>query len=130
MQSNFRFKRVGQGEPLFFVGDILQSEYPSFDIAVALGVLDWLSKDDIDLLFKKVYPHNFLFSISEKVPSLTRILHSLYVQIAYGWKTDGYVPQYYVMDEILEIARGNGYKNIQVFRDKRLRFGAFLYQFD
>ena len=92
--------------------------------------MDWLNLEEIDQLFDKVSPRKFMFTISEKTFSLTRFIHSIYVNLAYGWKTDGYVPQYYTMDEIVRIAERHGYKQVKTLRHQKLRFGAFLYQLD
>jgi|TARA_Y100000294_G_scaffold155453_1_gene155679 2-polyprenyl-3-methyl-5-hydroxy-6-metoxy-1,4-benzoquinol methylase len=114
----------------FLTGNILNMDFPPFDIVVALGVLDWLKEDEIDLLFKKLLPCKFLFSISEKRMSFARVLHSLYVNISYGWKTGQYVPRYYTVEQITKIARKNGCRNVQVFRDKRLEFGTLIYHLE
>jgi SAM-dependent methyltransferase len=113
-----------------FSGNIVEFDFPDCDVVVSLGVLDWLDKNEITELFKKTYPRKFLFSISEKRASITRLIHSIYVYLAYGWKSEGYVPLYYTTDEILEIAEATGYKNIKIFRHPRLRFGTFLYSLD
>jgi|TARA_B100001964_G_scaffold231938_1_gene287167 SAM-dependent methyltransferase len=114
----------------FLAGNILNIDFPPFDIVVALGVLDWLKEDEIDLLFKKLLPCKFLFSISEKRMSFERVLHSLYVNVSYGWKTGKYVPRYYRVEEITKIAKKYGCSNVQVFRDKRLEFGTLLYHLE
>ena len=114
----------------FLAENILNMAFPPFDIVVALGVLDWLKEDEIDLLFKKLLPCKFLFSISEKRMSFARVLHSLYVNISYGWKTGQYVPRYYTVEQITKIARKNGCRNVQVFRDKRLEFGTLIYHLE
>ncbi len=113
-----------------FSGNIIEFDFPDTDIVVSLGVLDWLDKNEIKDLFKKTYPNKFLFSISEKRASLTRWVHSIYVFISYGWKSEGYVPKYYTTDEIIEIAEEVGYKDVKIFRHPRLRFGTFLYNFE
>ena len=114
----------------FLTGNLLEVEFPKFDVVVALGVLDWLELDEINALFSKIKPKKFLFSISEKRFSITRWLHSVYVFLTYGWKNDGYVPRYYGVDEIVGIARNHGYNDVRIFRDPRMSFGAFLYQLD
>ena len=117
-----------QKKAVFLSENLLETKFPDFDAAVALGVLDWLSPEEVDRLFKKITPKQFLFAISEKTISLSRWIHAIYVYFAYGWKTNGYVPQYYLMDKIIRIAKTNGYEEVQVFRHKKLRFGAFLHK--
>jgi SAM-dependent methyltransferase len=113
-----------------FSGNIVEFEFPDCEVVVSLGVFDWLDKNEITEIFKKTYPRKFLFSISEKRASITRLVHSIYVYLAYGWKSEGYVPIYYSTDEIIKIAEASGYKNIKIFRHPRLRFGTFLYSLD
>jgi 2-polyprenyl-3-methyl-5-hydroxy-6-metoxy-1,4-benzoquinol methylase len=114
----------------FIAGNFLDMDLPEFDMVVALGVLDWLDLDEIDTLFKKIGPNKFLFSISEKRFSFYRIMHAAYVYFSYGQKTEGYVPKYYKVEEIMSIAKNHGYSSIQVFRDPKLSFGALLYKID
>ena len=111
-------------------GNLIGFEFADCDIVTALGVFDWLNHDEIKELFKKTYPRPFLFSISEKRVSFTRWIHSIYVFLSYGWKSEGYVPRYQTTDEILRIAESVGYKDIQIYRHKRLRFGTLLYKLD
>lgn len=114
----------------FIVGNFMDVEFPEFDVVVALGVLDWLEIDEINLLFSKIKPKKFLFSISEKRGSIKRWFHSIYVFFTYGWKNEGYTPKYYKVDEIIRIARDYGYTDVKTLRDSRMSFGAFLYQLD
>tara|TARA_B100000315_G_C14544969_1_gene572769 strand:+ start:998 stop:1675 length:678 start_codon:yes stop_codon:yes gene_type:complete len=114
----------------FVAGNLLDMEFPEFHLVVALGVLDWLDLNEINILFSKIKPKKFLFSISEKRFSIKRWLHSIYVFLAYGWKNQGYVPRYYTVDEIVGIAHNHGYNDVRIFRDPRMSFGTFLYQLD
>ena len=113
-----------------FAGTIEDFDFPECDIAIALGVLDWLENDEIETLFKKTYPRKFLFAISEKKVSITRLIHYIYCFISYGWRSQGYVPKYHTTKEIIEIAEAIGYKDIKIYRHPKLRFGAFLYNLD
>ena len=128
LEGKKKFEGTEKGEKCsLFVGTIEDFDFPECDIAIALGVLDWLENDEIETLFKKTYPRKFLFAISEKKVSITRWIHSIYCFISYGWKSQGYVPKYHTTDEIIGIAEAVGYKDIKIYRHPRLRFGAFLY---
>lgn len=111
----------------FLSGDIKDMDLPPVDIIVGLGLLDWLAENEIESLFKKIYPCRFLFSISENKRSFAKTLHFLYVYLSYGWKTEGYVPRYHSVDQIISLAHKYGFADIHVFRDKRLGFGAIIY---
>ncbi len=113
-----------------FASNIEDFDFPECDIAIALGVLDWLENDEIEALFKKTYPRKFLFAISEKQASITLWIHAIYCFLSYGWKSQGYVPKYHTTDEIIKIAEAVGYKDIKIYRHPKLRFGAYLYCLD
>ena len=105
-------------------------EFPDFDIVVAQGFLDRLTIEEVDRLFKKAKSKFFLFTTSEKKISLSCWIHSIYVYLSYGWKTNGYVPKYYPMDQMIKIAEDNGCNDVLEFRNTKLRFGTFLYKLD
>lgn len=66
----------------FIKGDIFQfKKLPAFDIAVGLGFIDYLDKEDLKKLFKLLRGRNFLFSMFEKKLSLLPLLHAVYVRI-------------------------------------------------
>jgi 2-polyprenyl-3-methyl-5-hydroxy-6-metoxy-1,4-benzoquinol methylase len=123
-------KFEGDEKCSLFASTIEDFDFPECDIAIALGVLDWLENDEIEALFKKTYPRKFLFAISEKKPSITLWIHAIYCFLSYGWKTQGYVPKYHTTDEIIKIAEAVGYKNIKIYRHPKLRFGAYVYSLD
>ena len=96
------------------------------DVVFSLGLLDWLSNGEIDHIFRMSGNADFLHSISENRFSMTQWVHRIYVQVAYGLVTKGYVPRYFSVDEIIEIAGQNTRRPVAVHRDPRLRFGALL----
>lgn len=114
----------------FIAGNFMETKFPDFDVVVALGVLDWLEMEEIDVLFSTIQPKKFLFSISENRNSISRWFHSIYVFLTYGWRNEGYTPKYYKVDEIIRIALDHGYNDVKVFRDPRMSFGILIYQLD
>lgn len=54
---------------------------PEFDIAVGLGFIDYLNKQQLKKLFKLLPDRYFFFSVFEKRLSLVNILHAVYVKI-------------------------------------------------
>jgi 2-polyprenyl-3-methyl-5-hydroxy-6-metoxy-1,4-benzoquinol methylase len=130
-KADAKFQGINQSLPAEFIaGNLLDVEFPEFDVVVALGVLDWLEIDEIKVLFSKIKSKMFLFSISEKKDFMKRWCHSIYVFFAYGWKNEGYTPKYYTVDEIVRIACNYGYNNVKILRDPRMSFGTILYQLD
>lgn len=99
-----------------------------FDIVFSLGVLDWLTIDEIHSFFSK-YSLNYadnLHSFSEKRFSLKQLFHSVYVNNKYGKDNGMYVPHYYTDVEMLS-ALNLGGRDVNFFRDKRMSFSTFIY---
>lgn len=96
------------------------------DIVVSLGLFDWLSDQDLQRVFELSGKADYHHAISEKRASLTQALHRLYVHVAYGYRTGGYVPRYFAVTQIEALAHQFNDKPVRVFRDNRLSFGAFL----
>ncbi len=113
----------------FFRGDVLGGGLPEADYYTGLGLLDWLTLEEVDCLFEKLKGKDFLFSFSERRSSLLRALHSLFVLVTYGWRSKGYRPSYYSLEEIEEIAHRRNYPKIHVLRHPSLSFGAFVSSF-
>lgn len=95
-------------------------------VVVSLGLIDWLTPTELEHLFEIGRNGSCLHSISERRRSLEQLIHRTYVRFSYGWKTGGYVPHYHGIEEIAAVARQSGIGRLSVFRDRRLRFGAFV----
>ena len=100
---------------------------PKHAIVVSTGLLDWLSDDELDYLFRWQHGADFLHSISERRLSAKQWLHRLYTYLAYGRRNGGYVPRYYSCSEI---ATRVGGRPVYIYRDRGLAFGVFLSSFD
>lgn len=75
-------KRDCEEKVEFIRGNVTQMEkLPNFDIAVGLGFIDYLDKNDLKKLFKLLSGRHFLFSMFEKKFSLMNVLHAVYVKI-------------------------------------------------
>lgn len=96
------------------------------DIVFSLGLLDWLTDEDLKKVFEIGKNAHFLHAISEKRFSLEQFLHRLYVHLSYGWKTGGYVPRYHTVNEIKRIALPDEQPQIFIRRQKRLSFSTFI----
>lgn len=116
--SKIRFER----------SDILSELKPvAADFVFSLGLFDWLTVNEMEILFSKTKGIDFLHSLSEKrVWSIQQIIHRLYVYISYGYKTGSYTPRYYNISRIITIAKPYFQKPINIYRSKKLSFGVFL----
>ena len=111
----------------FLAGNLDDMDLPECDVVVGLGLLDWLTDEEIDLLFGKVEGTRVLFSISERRRSPSQFLHRLYVHLSYGRKTGAYVPAYHDTTVMTAMLERHGFTGVQVVRDRRLSFGALLH---
>jgi 2-polyprenyl-3-methyl-5-hydroxy-6-metoxy-1,4-benzoquinol methylase len=96
------------------------------DVVFSLGLLDWLSDDELDYIFKITAGTDYLHTISEKRASMANWIHRAYVQLAYGRQTGSYRPRYFSVAEIEEIARRHTNKSVRAFRERRLSFGTLV----
>jgi SAM-dependent methyltransferase len=94
-------------------------------VTISLGLAEWLKPVELDRLFALSRRGLFLHGFSEKRRSVTQLIHRAYVHCSYGWKTDGYAPQYHRAAELAAIAKCHGIDRLNFYRHRRLRFGAF-----
>jgi SAM-dependent methyltransferase len=98
----------------------------SEDIVFSLGVLDWLTDDELDIMFRKQGKVDFLHAIAEKRHSLSQYVHRAYVQVAYGYRTDAYRPRYFPAATIARMAAKYRPGPFYAFRNPALSFGALI----
>jgi len=95
------------------------------DIVFSLGLLDWLDDQALSRLFQVVGTADWLHAFSEKRISVAQYAHRLYVFLAYGHRTGGYVPRYHSFEQIKGLAQEHQSNKMHVYRNPRLAFGAF-----
>ena len=96
------------------------------DIVISLGLTDWLDSNQLEQLILLSQGRDFLHSFSERRSGLRQRMHRLYVHLAYGRKTSGYVPRYYVVDDIVaQLERGRS-SPVSVVRLRELSFGVLV----
>lgn len=124
--GNAAAEHAGLSEQVRFVcHDVTRLDPFKADIVFSLGLFDWLTPEQIRTLFASCQGMEFMHSISEQRGGLSQRLHQLYVYLAYGHKSGGYVPQYYSIQQMREVA-GVSVSNMNVFRHPRLHFGAII----
>jgi len=96
------------------------------DLVFSLGLLDWLTDEELKTVFKVGGSADFLHAIAEKRASLSQLIHRAYVQMAYGHKTGSYRPRYYRISEIELLLRPYTDAKLHVYRDPLLSFGALV----
>lgn len=66
----------------FIHADVGQMEkLPEFDIAVGLGFIDYLTKEELTRLFRLMGRKSYLFSFFEKRLSLRNLFHEVYIRL-------------------------------------------------
>jgi len=126
-RANGRIQEKGLSDKISFSArQILDVKEIEADIVVSLGLLDWLNDAELDHLFKISGNADYIHSISEKRASLAQLAHRLYVFVAYGFRTGGYVPKYYTVEKIRDMLSPYNKKTLGVYRHNNLSFGALL----
>lgn len=112
----------------FILGDVTECSLPQTDCVVALGLLDWLSLNEIQELASRLNSTYFLFSFSERRFSIVRVLHQIYTLFSYGIWNSFYVPRYWTEREIRDAL--SPFKRtklpIKFIRDPSLSFGCLV----
>ena len=110
----------------FQIGSINSLPLPPADIYFSLGLLDWLTDDQLSFLFTNTMKADFLHSFSEKRISLSQSLHRFYAQLAYGKRTGAYIPRYFSVDEIKRLSIKKNQRSFFIIRNSKLNFAAIM----
>jgi SAM-dependent methyltransferase len=125
-----RKKEQGWSDRITFaVGTIRDMPKVTADIVFSLGVLDWLTDEELAILFERQGQADFLHAIAEKRNSLSQYAHRAYVQMAYGYRTGAYRPRYFPAATIARLAAKHRLGPVYAYRDPRLSFGALISTF-
>jgi SAM-dependent methyltransferase len=100
------------------------------DIVVSLGLLDWLSDEELDLVFQANRNGEFFHAIAERRAGPSQLIHRAYCWVSYGRKNGGYVPRYYTAEEMETLATLHHAGPFHIWRNRRLSFGAFFSSLD
>ena len=97
------------------------------DVVFSLGLLDWLSDNDIKTV-SSLYKHApFLHSYSQKDRSLGQLIHKLYVQLLYGWRTNGYVPRYFNNEDLISLFYEQRNNKLKFVKTSGTSFSTFVH---
>ena len=111
----------------FINADINEIEIQNVDICFSIGLLDWITIDEISSINEKISSKYVFHSFSEKKLSILQVIHALFVFFKYGYKSNGYKPKYYRQHEILRCFYKDR-NNISFFRNSALSFGTIIFQ--
>ena len=107
--------------------DITKLKTIKADLCFSLGLLDWLTDQEICLLLKNIKTRYYLHSFSEKIMNVEQVLHRIYVYLKYGYKTKTYIPRYYERNQIDTIFTQCGFENQAYCTNNRMNFSCFAY---
>ncbi|HRD77581.1 MAG TPA: class I SAM-dependent methyltransferase [Hyphomicrobiaceae bacterium] len=110
----------------FKVGTIREMAPVAEDVVLSLGVLDWLTDEELEVLFQRQGKAQFMHAIAEKRNSLSQLAHRAYVQVSYGYRTGAYRPRYFRAATIASLAGKHQPGPFYAFRNKQLSFGALI----
>jgi SAM-dependent methyltransferase len=118
--------RASDSRIAFEVADVASMRPLAADLVISLGLFDWLTDDEIAAVFQKFGSADFLHAIAERRPGIQQWLHRIYVQLAYGHRTDSYRPRYFTCDHVKVLAAAGARRPVYAYRNFRLSFGALL----
>lgn len=122
-----RAKKISEERALSSVCDFFDAnataleEFPAADLTIGLGFLDYLTAEEIKLIFEKNKSKYFLFTFSEKKFSILRYIHILYLLSQRCPKHF-----YYSKKEIGDCVPDR-YGKIQFIDDKKLSFCCIVH---
>ena len=96
------------------------------DICFSLGLLDWLSLEEIEQMLSFVRCKFYFHSYSQRNMSFQQLLHRFYVYMFYGYRTKSYVPKYYTKEKILKLFTSTYKFPAKHFQSKK-SFMSFVY---
>lgn len=99
-----RQRHQGKSQINFSCLDLKDTPWVKGDLIICLGVIDWLSDDEIKFLFSKLEGKNFLLSFSNRDQKLFYFLHRAYIFFKRGWRPKAYCPRYFSEHQIAQLA--------------------------
>lgn len=106
--------------------DASRIKLPEADICFSLGLLDWLTFEDMESFLSRIQCRIFFHSFSERRASFQQLLHRMYVFCLYGHRTKSYVPQYFEARNIADLFQRVYAQEVNIYRSPKLSFGTIL----
>lgn len=107
--------------------DITNLKTIKADLLFSLGLLDWLTDDEIGSLLKNIETRFYLHSFSEKRMNVQQFAHRLYVYFKYGYMNNKYIPRYYSRDHVSSLFSYCGYATPEYFINRKMSFSCFAH---
>lgn len=111
----------------FIQEDITNLQTIKADLCFSLGLLDWLTDQEICCFLNNIKTRYYLHSFSERIMNVQQVLHRIYVYLKYGYKTKTYIPRYYTKEQIENIFTSCALEKPEYFIDSKMSFSCFAY---
>ena len=121
-----RERAAGRDAIRFDVASVAELPPLGDALVVSLGLVDWLNEEDLGHLLALGRQGSCFHAVSERRLSATQLIHRIYVLLAYGWKSGGYMPRYHRVADVAALAERHGIGPLHVHRHPKLRFGLFV----
>ena len=115
-----------QAHVSFLCASVSGPRIPESDCYVALGLVDWLSDQDIRGLFQQFENKFFLVSFSEKRSPLLRLPHALFRRVTGKTLNLEFLPRYHSLTELTAFVPLGQAQRLRVIRHLSMAFGSLL----
>jgi len=107
--------------------DITNLKTIKADLFFSLGLLDWLTDDEICSLLKNIETRYYLHSFSEKKMNVEQFAHRIYVYYKYGYMNKKYIPRYYTREHVFSLFSHCGCETPEYFINRKMNFSCFAH---
>lgn len=107
--------------------DIINLKTIKTDLFFSLGLLDWLTDNEIYLLLNNIETKYYLHGFSEQKMNVQQLTHRLYVYLKYGYKNQKYVPHYYTREHVSSLFARCGLETPEYFTNCKMSFSCFAH---
>jgi len=108
-------------------GDVGEDEFPAVDIACGLGLLDWITLEQVDGLFGRLKCKWMLFSFSDKNGSLAELAHRFYLVYRLKKSGLGVGAHHFPLADMKGILARRGFPHATITKNKAMRFGTIVH---
>ena len=105
----------------FKTSDIIKPELPSSNITIGMGLLDYLTREEIAALFSRIKTSYFLFTFSERKLSVFRFIHFIYM------KSQQCPKHYYYRKSDIKECYQTKFSGCQFINHPKLSFGCIVH---
>ncbi len=113
----------------FLEMDVNRIEKLEADICLSLGLLDWLTLEEIRSFSTSIRAKYFIHSFSKKQFSFEQLCHRLFTNLQYGYNNRDYSPVYYSSDQIKKVLRKNAEEKMFIEKSPDISFGRIVHNF-